>query len=148
MNHALCLWGADLVLLLHWAVVGFIVGGGLAVWVGHGRGWRWVHGWTFRLTHLVTVLLVIAQAWLGQSCPLTQLESWLREQAGQFGYETTFLEHWTHRFLYYEAPSWVFGCAYSLFGVWVLWTWWRFPPRRPTVRTGATSERRTGPAAQ
>jgi hypothetical protein len=31
--------------------------------------------------------------------------------------------------LYYDAPPWVFGLVYTLFGLAVLWLWWRFPPR-------------------
>lgn len=34
---------ADAVLVLHVAVVVFVVGGMLAVLVGNGRGWRWVN---------------------------------------------------------------------------------------------------------
>ena len=80
------------------------------------RGWRFVNGWWFRLAHLAAIAVVVAQAWLGVVCPLTTLESWLRVQAGEAAYETSFIEHWLTRILFYDAPAWVFTAAYTLFG--------------------------------
>lgn len=121
---------ADFVLLLHLAVVLFVIGGLVVVIVGNLRRWSWVNRWWFRLAHLAAIGFVVVQAWLQQVCPLTTLESWLREQSGGFGYETSFIEYWVGRVLYYEAPGWVFTLAYTVFGLLVVATWWRFPPRR------------------
>lgn len=125
-------WGllADAVLVVHTGVVLFVVGGLAAIVAGNLLGWRWVNGRTFRLLHLVTIGVVVLQAWLGELCPLTILESWLRVRAGQHGYPAGFIAHWLHRLLYWEAPLWVFGLAYSAFGALVLLAWWRWPPRR------------------
>lgn len=122
---------ADAVLLVHVAVVLFIVGGLPLILIGNWRGWRWVNGKRLRLLHLGGIALVAIQAWLGQLCSLTLLESWLREQAGQAGYASGFVVHWVHHLLYYDAPLWVFTLAYSLFGLLVLAAWWRFPPCKP-----------------
>jgi hypothetical protein len=119
---------ADAVLALHFAIVLFVIGGLVAIVVGNLYGWRFVNGWLFRLAHLAAIAIVVAQAWLGVVCPLTTLESWLREQAGQAVYETSFIEHWLTRLLFYEAPAWVFTAAYSVFGLAVVAAWWRFPP--------------------
>lgn len=121
---------ADVVLAVHFGVVVFVIGGLVAVVVGNRRGWRFVNGWWFRLAHLAAIGVVVAQAWLGVTCPLTTLESRLRMQAGSDGYETSFVEHWLGALLFYEAPSWVFTTAYTLFGVGVAATWWLFPPAR------------------
>jgi len=129
---------ADAVLTLHFAVVAFVVGGALAVPLGNRRGWRWVNGWWFRLAHLGAIAVVVLQAWWGANCPLTLLESWLRRQARGAGYDKSFIEHWLQRLLYYEAPAWVFVLLYSLFGLAVLWLWWRFPPQlRRRIKRGA-----------
>ena len=121
---------ADIVLVLHVAVVAFVVGGLLLVVAGNLRGWRWVNHLWFRLAHLGAILFVIAETWLGMVCPLTTLETWLRAQAGAGGYGGSFIEHWLQRVLFYEAPWWVFATGYSLFGLLVLATWLRFPPER------------------
>ena len=126
---------ADLVLTIHFAVVVFVVGGLVAIVAGNGLGWRHVNAWWFRLAHLAAIGVVVAQAWLGVTCPLTTLEGWLRVQAGAAAYETSFIEHWLSSLLFYRAPSWVFTTAYTLFGVAVAATWWFFPPaRRPSLR--------------
>ena len=123
-------WLADAVLVLHFGVVLFVVGGLACIVAGNLRSWRWVNRWWFRAAHLGAIGFVVVQAWLGQTCPLTTLESWLRRQAGGTGYTQSFVEHWVQRALYYDAPAWMFGLAYSLFGLVVAWAWWRFPPSR------------------
>jgi hypothetical protein len=121
---------ADLVLATHFSLVLFVIGGLAAVVAGNRFGWRFVNGWWFRLAHVVAIGIVVAQAWLGVTCPLTTLESWLRVQAGGAAYEVTFIEHWLTAILFYEAPAWVFTTAYTLFGLAVVAAWWRFPPGR------------------
>jgi hypothetical protein len=112
----------------------FIVLGLVAVVVGNLRAWRWVNGLLFRLSHLCAIGTVVVQSMLGKLCPLTVLESWLREQAGEATYSASFVEHWIQRVLFYEAPFWVFTVAYTIFGLLVVVAWWYFPPRRSTAR--------------
>jgi hypothetical protein len=121
---------ADLVLTVHFAIVVFVVGALPLIVVGNLRGWWFVNGWWFRLAHLAAIVIVVAQAWLGVVCPLTTLENWLRAQAGQAVYESSFIEHWLTQLLFYEAPAWVFTAAYTAFGLAVAAAWWRFPPGR------------------
>ena len=119
---------ADAVLILHAAVVVSVVGGLLLILIGNLAGWRWVNALWFRLAHLATIGVVVAQAWLGVTCPLTSLEMVLRERARLSTYSGGFIEHWLHRFLYFEAPAWVFALVYTLFGALVLATWRYLPP--------------------
>ncbi|MCC2632190.1 MAG: hypothetical protein K0S48_76 [Ramlibacter sp.] len=121
---------ADAVLLLHFGIVLFVLAGLLVIVIGGLRGWRFSRSPGFRLAHLAAIGFVVAQAWLGAVCPLTTLEMWLRAQAGDGTYGGGFIEHWVHRVLFWEAPSWVFTLAYSLFGLAVLAAWWYFPPQR------------------
>jgi polyferredoxin len=120
---------ADVVLSVHVAIVAFVIGGLVLIVVGNFKRWPFVNAWWFRVAHVAAILIVVAQAWLGVVCPLTTLESWLRERAGEAGYEASFIEHWLQRGLYYDAPAWVFTLAYTLFALAVLAVWWRFPPR-------------------
>ena len=121
---------ADLVLTVHFAIVVFVVAALPLIVVGNLRGWRFVNGWWFRLAHLAAIAVVVAQAWLGVVCPLTTLENWLRARAGQAVYESSFIEHWLTRLLFYAAPAWVFTAVYTAFGLAVAAAWWRFPPGR------------------
>lgn len=127
---------ADLVLALHIAVVVFVVGGLLLVFLGNLRAWRWVNGLRFRLTHLAAIVFVVIQAWLGAVCPLTSLEMWLRTQAGASTYGVGFIEHWLQRLLYYQGPAWGFTVLYTLFGLAVAAAWFYFPPRRQSRPPG------------
>jgi hypothetical protein len=86
---------ADVVLVVHLGVILFVVGGLLLTLVGNRFArWSWVNSPWFRLAHLTTIAFVVFQAWLGQVCSLTTLESWLRQRAGASGYERGFIEYW------------------------------------------------------
>jgi hypothetical protein len=85
---------ADAVLLAHLGIVLFNVGGLLLILAGNRLGWRWVNRWWFRAAHLAAIAVVVGQAWLGITCPLTTLESWLRALAGSAPYQ-----RWIHRAL-------------------------------------------------
>jgi polyferredoxin len=126
---------ADAVLALHVAVVVFVVAGLVLVVAGNLRGWHWVNALWFRLAHLAAIAFVVAESWLGWTCPLTTLEMWLRAKAAAPIYAGSFIEHWLQRLLYYDAPAWMFTVGYSLFGLLVLATWWYFPPT-PRKRHG------------
>ncbi len=116
-------------LLLHVLIVVSVIAGLVLVIAGNLRGWPWVNTMWFRVLHLGTILVVVAEALLGIVCPLTSLEMWLRTQGRETTYDGGFIEHWLQSFLYYEAPPWVFTLTYSVFGLLVAATWWYFPPR-------------------
>lgn len=132
-------WVADAVLMLHVAVVIFIVGGMAAVVIKNlwlcKQPSQWINSLWFRLAHLSAVLFVVAEAWLQVACPLTTLEHWLREVPGLSvaGIEhppaVGCIEQWMGKVLYFAAPWWVFALAYTFFGLLVIYTWLRFPPK-------------------
>lgn len=119
---------ADAILVVHALIVCFVIGGLVAIVLGGWRRWAWTRNVFFRLTHLVTIAFVVAQAWLGRLCPLTVWEQDLRLAAGQGIFERSFIERWVAELLYWNLPWWVFLTVYTLFGVAVAWSWWRFPP--------------------
>jgi hypothetical protein len=121
---------ADLVLLIHFAIVLFVVGGLLLIVLGNLLQWPWVNRWWFRAMHLLAISVVVLESWLGIECPLTTLENWLRMQAGQGVYQGSFIQHWVHGVMFYQAPGWVFALAYTLFAVAVVAAWWRWPPHQ------------------
>lgn len=120
---------ADLVLITHVSFVIFVVLGLFVILVGGFCNWNWVRNPWFRVLHLVAIGFVVLQSWLGIICPLTTIEIYLRESAGDVTYEGSFIAHWLEKFLYYDAPDWVFILGYSLFGGAVLASRFFFRPR-------------------
>ena len=119
---------ADLILVLHLVFVLFVIAGLLLIVVGGFRGWRWVRNRWFRFAHLGGIGIVVVQSWLGLRCPLTNLEMWLRSRSGGAQYDGSLIQHWVRQVLYYDAPGWVFGIVYTIFGLLVIVVWVRFPP--------------------
>ena len=81
---------ADLVMLLHFAYIMFVVGG--AFLVLYRRWWMWVH--------LPAVAWGVWVEFLAKICPLTPLENTLRARAGQEGYSGGFIDHYIARAIY------------------------------------------------
>jgi hypothetical protein len=81
---------ADLVVLIHFAFVTFVVLGGLLVL-------RWPR---LAYVHLPVVVYGALIELVGWICPLTPLEKRLRENAGLAGYEGGFVEHYILPVLY------------------------------------------------
>lgn len=112
-------WLADLVLIVHFAFVSFVVGGLALVWAGAAAGWQWVRNFWFRAAHLAAIAYVAGEALLGIVCPLTVWEDALRGRHE----EKSFVARWIHRMLFYEFPDWVFTAAYVLFAIAVAASW-------------------------
>ena len=121
---------ADLVVTVHFAYVAFVLVGFVLILVGIIRRWRWIRNPWFRGIHLACILFVVAEAWLGITCPLTVWEKNLRRLAGETTYRGDFIANLIHELLFYDAPPWVFTVAYSLFGLLALLTFLLAPPRR------------------
>lgn len=122
---------ADLILIVHVAVVVFIVGGLLLIWVGAWRGWRVARNRCFRLWHVAAMAMVLIQTLIGVLCPLTVWEAALRERAGQPAYgDATFVQYWLQRLLYWELPASAFLVLYAIIMIAIVAAWWWVPPQR------------------
>ena len=119
---------ADLILVTHALFVAFVILGLVVILPGWYRRWGWVRNRWFRAIHLLAIGLVMAEAWLGMICPLTDWESRLRVAAGGSAYAESFIQHWLHEILFYAFPPWVFTVAYTAFGILVLIAWLLVPP--------------------
>ena len=128
---------ADIVLVVHFLFVLFVVGGQCLIVAGWLLKWRWVTRRWFRFAHLGAIGFVMLEAWIGMVCPLTDFEKYLRRSAGQEPYGESFVGYWLNRLLFYIAPEWVFIVAYTLFFALVALMWVVYPPapRRAGSRT-------------
>ncbi|MGV6826331.1 MAG: DUF2784 domain-containing protein [bacterium] len=128
------LLAADALLVAHTLFVGFVVLGLAAIYVGYWLSWHWVRNFWFRVLHLWGIGFVVLESWIGVICPLTTWEMQLRTAAGQSTYEGSFIQHWLHTLLYYEAPGWVFTVIYTAFGGLVLASWFIVRPSQPGIQ--------------
>lgn len=117
---------ADLILVFHFLIVAFIVGGLLLVWVGALAGWSWIRNRWFRYLHLAAIVFVAAEALLGVVCPLTVWEDALRGGARP----DSFIGRWVRQLLFYNAPEWVFTAIYAAWAGATLVTLRYVPPRQ------------------
>lgn len=122
---------ADLVVVIHAAYVGWVILGLVLILVGYLRGWQWIRGFWFRITHLAMILVVVFESWAGIVCPLTNWEKALRSRAGQTSYRGDFLARVVHDLLFHDAPPWVFTLAYTCFAGAVIMALILAPPRWP-----------------
>lgn len=79
---------ADVLLILHFAFVAFVVGGFVVIWVGYFCRWPFVRNFWFRLAHLVAMGCVFLETLTGFVCPLTDWENQMRLRADQPGTRT------------------------------------------------------------
>lgn len=105
---------ADIILLAHFMYVSFVIGGLLAVWIGAFFQWEWIRNFWFRVIHLIAIVFVALESVFGVVCPLTEWENKLRHAHGG-SYQTSFIQHWVHKILFYQAPEIVFTVIYVLF---------------------------------
>ena len=132
---------ADVILVVHFAFVVFVVCGLLAVWVGRFLRWSWVRNFWFRIAHLLAIGIVAGEAVGGVICPLTTWEARLRELAGETGgYRGSFIQHWVHRIMFFEASQSVFTASYIAFFALVLASFWWVKPRWPARRADRSAE--------
>jgi MFS family permease len=117
---------ADALLVVHFLIAAFVVGGLLGVWLGAALGWRWIRNRWFRYLHLGAIVFVAFEALAGIACPLTVWEDLLRGGVRP----ESFVARWVQRLLYYRAPEWVFTTAYVAWSLATLLTLWLVPPRR------------------
>lgn len=110
---------ADLVMLLHFAYIVFVMGG--AFLVLHRRWWMWLH--------LPAVAWGVWIEFYAKTCPLTPLENSLRARAGQQGYAGGFIDHYLTRVVYPEGLTTrgqvVLGAVVLILNAVLYWWVWR-----------------------
>ena len=121
---------ADVLLVVHFAIAAFIVGGLPLVWLGAALDWPWVRNPWFRSLHLASILIVAVEAGFQYQCPLTTWENQLREAAGQNIRGESFVGRLLNDILFSESydPNLIHK-IHMAFGGLVLLTFVLAPPR-------------------
>ncbi len=122
---------ADVMLLVHFSYVIFVVLGFAVIWVGFFLRWIFVRDFWFRLIHLLAIGYVVAESFGRVICPLTFWENQLRIKAGNGVYRGSFMEHWVHQIMFYDASPETFTAIYVIFFLAVLLSLWCVKPNWP-----------------
>ncbi len=70
---------ADFIVVFHAMYFSFVVFGLVLILLGIAFRWGWVRNFWFRALHLTTIGIVVLEALVGMTCPLTDWEQRLRE---------------------------------------------------------------------
>ena len=123
---------ADLVLVVHFAFVAFIILGLALIWIGWFRGWTFVRNLWFRASHLAAMGVVVAESAAGFVCPLTVWEDRLRFLAGgEQRYQESFIQHWLHQVIFLDVEPRIFTVFYLAFFLVLVLSFWFVPPHWP-----------------
>jgi len=122
---------ADVVVVLHFAYVAFVVVGLAAIIAGALLHWSWVRNFWFRAIHALMIAVVVVESLCGVLCPLTEWEDRLREAGGMPNEPGSFVGRWASDLLFVSLSPSVLSICYVVFGVAVLLTFLLAPPRRP-----------------
>jgi len=90
---------ADLIVILHFLFIVFVIIGGLFVY--NNPRLAWLH-----IPMVLWAFLVNIMEWI---CPLTPLENLYRKAAGEPGYESGFVDQYLTPLIYPEAMSYQMG---------------------------------------
>jgi hypothetical protein len=120
---------AQAVLALHLLVIAFNVAGLVVIPLGARLGWRFVRIRWLRILHLVSWVVVAAQAALGRACFLTD---WQGALSGD-GAETPMVMRFVNSLIYWPLPMRAFTAMYLALFAYVVALWWIVAPsRRPS----------------
>jgi hypothetical protein len=122
---------ADLVVVVHFGYVVFVVVGLAAIVLGILLRWQWVRNFWFRTVHFAMIAVVAMESLCGILCPLTEWEDRLRELAGEPNEPNSFIGRWVHELLFVDASPAVLAVCYCLFGSAVLLALILAPPHWP-----------------
>jgi hypothetical protein len=81
---------ADVVVVTHLSFIAFVAAGGLLAWKWPGLLW----------VHIPVVVWAVAIVTVGFTCPLTPLEKYLRDRAGESSYDGGFVDHYLDGVVY------------------------------------------------
>jgi Protein of Unknown function (DUF2784) len=135
---------ADALVAFHVGYVAYVVLGQLVILLGVVCRWQWVRNFWFRLSHLAAIAIVALEAAFGYTCPLTTLERFLREQAGQRPSAESFMGRLFQSVIFHDWPPRVFEVSNIGFGLLVLLTFVLARPRWPQFLRRAPRDNTSG----
>ena len=121
---------ANVVLLVHSAVIAFNLFGLIVTPIGAWRRWAFVRIVWWRALHLLSLGIVALQACLGRACFLTLWQNALLGQAGDAASSPPMIMTWVNQLIFWPLPLWGFSLIYVAVALYAIALWWLVPPRR------------------
>jgi len=119
-DPATCLLLADAIVVLHFAVVLFVILAEALILAGRFLRWGWVGNRWFRGLHLAIIAYVAIVALMGDLCPLTIWENDLRRIAGKPIEQSSFVAYWSHELLFVDVDVKTLTVCYVAFALLVV----------------------------
>lgn len=120
---------ADFVAAVHVGYFVFIVGGFIGIVAGTRVGWIWIRNPWFRITHLLAVLLVVAEDVFHFPCALNVLENHLRATSAGVAAQPKAAGRVLDLLLRHTIPGWFLDAMYWTLGAVLLLLIFLLPPR-------------------
>ena len=117
---------ANIILIIHFIIAIFIGASLILIPLGGFLEWSWVRIRLFRQIHAGLIVFVMVESLLGVTCPLTTLESYLRQSQPP----ESFIGHWLNKVLYWDLPNIFFLVLYTSCVAWTFALWLAVPPRK------------------
>ena len=116
---------ADLVLIIHFSIVFFLVFGLIALPIGYLKNYSWTRNAKFRVAHILLMGIITLETSFGITCPLTIIENAFRK----IEYHQSFVAYWLSQLIYWDLPTYSFVILYYSCFIWLLAFWKLHPPK-------------------
>ncbi len=122
---------ADVIVVVHFAYVAFVVAGFVAILLGMFLRWQWIRNPWFRWIHLAMIGVVALESIADFRCPLTDWEADLYKLAGRTVEEGSFVGRLLNQILFInlEVDHPAFKWAYISAAALIVATFIFAPPR-------------------
>ena len=115
---------SEIVLLFHFCIFLFMTLSFFLIPLGYYQKWEWVKNKYYRLIHLVLMGIIFIETILGFMCPLTILESFLRNDIEINNKITQII----HQIMYWDLPTYQFIILYLLSILYLIFLWFFLKP--------------------
>ena len=115
---------SEIVLLFHFCIFLFMILSFFLIPLGYYQKWELVKNKYYRLIHLVLMGIIFIETILGFMCPLTILESFLRNDIEINNKITQII----HQIMYCDLPTYQFIILYLFSLLYLIFLWFFFKP--------------------
>ncbi|MGC8616982.1 MAG: DUF2784 domain-containing protein [Desulfurella sp.] len=118
---------ADVVVVIHFLYAATIIVGLILIYIGKYIKWHFVKNATFRIIHLVMIMIVAFESVFHIECPLTYIEYKLLSLAKMHYQNTPFIAGFINKILFWNLPNEFFDILYIALAIFILLSFFIVP---------------------